>query len=170
VRVAGTSVIITHCYAQRRLIPLDVYLRTAPTDEARAAVRDYGQAIADLAHAGIFPGDMLLKNFGLSRHGRVIFYDYDEIEELDDVVFREMPEGSYEDELSAEPWFSVGEHDTFPEEFIAFLLPGGALRDEFLATHRELLTAEWWRDVQQRRRAGELFDVYPYRGISGKTT
>ena len=155
-------VIIGHCYAQRRLEPLDVYLRAAAPDEARAAIRDYGQAIEDLAHAGIFPGDMLLKNFGLSRHGRVIFYDYDEVEELDDVVFREMPVGTPEDELSAEPWYSVGEHDAFPEEFIPFLVPAGPLRDEFLSAHGGLLTAEWWRDVQRRIREGELFDVYPY--------
>jgi isocitrate dehydrogenase kinase/phosphatase len=170
VRVAGNNVVIAHAYAQRRLIPLDVYLRTAADEDARAAVRDYGQAIADLAHAGIFPGDMLLKNFGLSRHGRVIFYDYDEIEELDDVVFREMPSGTYEDEISDQPWFSVGEHDAFPEEFVRFLLPDGPLREEFAASHGELLTARWWNDVQCRIRAGELFDVYPYRGITGNRT
>ncbi len=158
----GDHVVIAHCYAQRRLDPLDVYLDTASSTDACAAIRDYGQAIEDLAHAGIFPGDMLLKNFGLSRHGRVIFYDYDEIEDLDDVVFRDMPEGSYEDELSEEPWFSVGEHDTFPEEFIPFLVPAGPLRDEFLSMHAHLLTARWWREVQQRIRDGELFDVYPY--------
>lgn len=155
-------VVIGHCYAQRRLEPLDVYLRATAPDEARAAIRDYGQAIEDLAHAGIFPGDMLLKNFGLSRHGRVIFYDYDEVEELDDVVFRDMPVGTPEDELSAEPWFSVGEHDAFPEEFIPFLVPAGPLREEFLAAHGALLTADWWHDVQRRIREGELFDVYPY--------
>lgn len=162
VTVDDDRVVIGHCYAQRRLEPLDVYLRAAPADAARAAIRDYGQAIEDLAHAGIFPGDMLLKNFGLSRHGRVIFYDYDEVEELDDVVFREIPAGTPEDELSPEPWFSVGEHDAFPEEFIPFLVPAGPLREEFLSAHGALLTAEWWSDVQQRIRAGELFDVYPY--------
>ena len=162
-RAEGDDVVIRHCYAQRRLTPLDVYLRDAPPEAARAAIRDYGEAIADMAHAGIFPGDMLLKNFGLSRHGRVIFYDYDEVQELDDVVFREMPTGGDDlDDVSSEPWFSVGEHDVFPEEFLAFLVPAGPLREEFVAAHGELLTAEWWTDVQERLRAGELFDVYPY--------
>jgi isocitrate dehydrogenase kinase/phosphatase len=116
-----------------------------------------------MAHAGIFPGDMLLKNFGLSRHGRVIFYDYDEIQPLDDVVFRELPASrDADDEMAAEPWFSVGEHDAFPEEWLAFLVPAGALRDEFVRAHGHLLTADWWTDVQRRVRAGELFDVYPY--------
>lgn len=155
-------VVFAHCYAQRQLVPLDVHLRSAPHDEALAAIRDYGQAIEDLAHAGVFPGDMLLKNFGLSRHGRVIFYDYDEIEELDEVVFRHLPVGDLDDELSAEPWFSVGGHDVFPEEFIPFLVPAGPFRDEFLGTHRHLLTPEWWADVQTRLRSGELFDVFPY--------
>ena len=163
VRAEGDDVVIRHCYAQRRLTPLDVYLRDAPPEAARAAIRDYGEAIADMAHAGIFPGDMLLKNFGLSRHGRVIFYDYDEVQELDDVVFREMPTGGDDlDDVSSEPWFSVGEHDVFPEEFLAFMVPAGPLREEFVAAHGELLTAGWWTDVQERLRAGELFDVYPY--------
>ena len=158
----NAHVVFAHCYAQRQLVPLDVHLRTAPHAEALAAIGDYGQAIEDLAHAGVFPGDMLLKNFGLSRHGRVIFYDYDEIEELDEVVFRRLPEGDLDDELAAEPWFSVGGHDVFPEEFIPFLVPAGPFRDEFLGMHRHLLTPEWWDDVQARLRKGELFDVFPY--------
>ncbi len=155
-------VVIRHAYTQRYVEPLDVALQSMSLPNARAAIRDYGQALVDLAHAGIFPGDMLLKNFGISRHGRVIFYDYDEIEDLDDVVFRAIPIGNELDELSDEPWYSVGEHDVFPEQFMPFLLPTGPLRDEFLATHGELLTPEWWRDVQRRLREGELFDVYPY--------
>ena len=157
------SVVITHCYAQRLLQPLDRHLVSATPAAAREAIRDYGEAIADMAHAGIFPGDMLLKNFGLSRHGRVIFYDYDEIQPLDDVVFRDLPASrDADDEMAAEPWFSVGEHDAFPEEWLAFLVPAGPLRDEFVRAHGPLLTADWWTDVQRRVRAGELFDVYPY--------
>ena len=160
--VTEASVVIAHCYTQRHVEPLDVHLLAASPDDARAAIREYGQAVEDLAHAGIFPGDMLLKNFGLSRHGRVIFYDYDEIEDLDDVCFRRIPVGDDVDELAAEPWFSVGEHDAFPEQFVPFLVPAGSLRDAFIAAHEALLTPEWWTDVQRRIRAGEMFDVYPY--------
>lgn len=162
VHASDESVVIAHCYTQRHLEPLDVHLLAASPEDARAAIREYGQAVEDLAHAGIFPGDMLLKNFGLSRHGRVIFYDYDEIEDLDDVCFRHLPEGDEIDELASEPWYSIGEHDAFPEQFIPFLIPAGPLRDEFLAAHAALLTPEWWLDIQQRIRAGEMFDVYPY--------
>ena len=114
VHASEDSVVIAHCYTQRHLEPLDVHLLAAAPEDARAAIREYGQAVEDLAHAGIFPGDMLLKNFGLSRHGRVIFYDYDEIEDLDDGCVRHLPEGDDTDELASEPWFSVGEHDAFP--------------------------------------------------------
>lgn len=163
VREEGDVVVVRHCYTQRRLVPLDEYLRGAEPEAARAAVLDYGRAIRELACAGIFPGDLLLKNFGVSRHGRVIFYDYDELTDLDDCVFREIPQTDdpYE-EMSAEPWYSVGPHDVFPEEFLPFLFGAGALRDLFVAAHGDLLTARWWRDIQERVRAGEVFDDSPY--------
>ena len=157
------SVVIVHGYAQRLLQPLDRHLLAAPPAAGRAAILDYGEAIADLAHAGIFPGDMLLKNFGLSRHGRVIFYDYDEVQPLEDIVFREIPPArDADDDLAAEPWYSVSERDAFPEEWINFLVPAGPLREEFVRAHGALLTAAWWTDVQRRVHAGALFDVYPY--------
>jgi isocitrate dehydrogenase kinase/phosphatase len=75
-----------------------------------------------------------------------------------------MPEPtSIEEEFAAEPWFHVGEHDVFPEEFQAFLVPAGPLRDAFLAAHGDLLTVEFWQEVQRRLDAGEVVDVFPYR-------
>jgi isocitrate dehydrogenase kinase/phosphatase len=144
--------------------PLNLYLRDATFEAARDAIIDYGQAIKDLAAANIFTGDMLLKNFGVTRHGRVIFYDYDELCLLTECNFRRLPESAdiYE-ELSAEPWFYVGEHDVFPEEFNAFMVPAGPLRDAFLAKHGDLLTVEFWLEMQERQRTGDLFDVFPYR-------
>jgi isocitrate dehydrogenase kinase/phosphatase len=163
VRVDGDSLLIRHLYVERRLRPLDVYLREETEERARAAISDYGWAIRDLACANIFPGDLLLKNFGVSRHGRVIFYDYDELCLLTDVRFRTMPKPrSDEDELGAEPWFSVDEGDVFPEEFLPFLVPAGPLRDAFVEEHGPLLTPAFWRELQERQRRGEIPDFCPY--------
>ncbi|HEY0839441.1 MAG TPA: isocitrate dehydrogenase kinase/phosphatase-domain containing protein, partial [Vulgatibacter sp.] len=130
---------------------------------AEAAILDYGNAIRELAASNIFTGDLLLKNFGVSRHGRVIFYDYDELAALDACTFRHIPPPrSDDDELAAEPWYSVGDHDVFPEEFIPFLVPPGRLREVFLEAHRDLLDPAWWRATQERVACGEVPDTFPY--------
>jgi isocitrate dehydrogenase kinase/phosphatase len=127
-------------------------------------VLDFGQALRDLAATDTFPGDLLTKNFGVTRHGRVIFYDYDELSRVTDLSFRDIPSArSDEDETSAEPSFYVGARDVFPEEFLPFIGLQGRLRDVFLQAHGELLTARWWRGVQERLRAGEIADIFPYR-------
>jgi isocitrate dehydrogenase kinase/phosphatase len=164
VQVAGDAVIVRHLYTERRLVPLDIFAREMPPDDARAAVVDYGQAIKDLAAADIFAGDLLLKNFGVSRHGRVIFYDYDELAAVLDCEFRDVPTGGGygDDDFGEEPWYTAGEHDVFPDEFARFLVPAGPLRDAFMDAHGDLCTARWWRDVQERLRAGEIVDVFPY--------
>jgi isocitrate dehydrogenase kinase/phosphatase len=164
VRVEADRVVVRHLYTERRVIPLNLYLRDAEPDAARDAVIDYGTAIKDLAAADIFTGDMLLKNFGVTRNGRVICYDYDELCLLSECRFRRIPQPStIEEEFAAEPWFHVGELDIFPEEFTAFLVPPGPLRETFLAAHGDLLDVEFWQGVQQRLKEGEVFDVYPYR-------
>jgi isocitrate dehydrogenase kinase/phosphatase len=164
VRVDGDQVIVRHVYTERRVTPLNIFIRDAEPDAAREAVLDYGNAIKDLAAADIFTGDMLLKNFGVTRNGRVICYDYDELCLLSDCRFRRIPEPtSIEEEFSAEPWFFVGELDIFPEEFRAFLVPPGDLREAFLAAHGDLLTVEYWQGVQGRLASGEVVDVFPYR-------
>ncbi len=164
VLVDGERVVVRHCYAERRVTPLNLFLERAEPPAARDAILDYGNAIKDLAGADIFTGDMLLKNFGVTRNGRVICYDYDELCLLRDCRFRRLPPPrSLEDELAAEPWFHVGEMDVFPEEFAAFLVPAGALRDAFLAAHADLLTVEFWQRTQERLRGGEIFDFYPYK-------
>ncbi|HEU4564807.1 MAG TPA: bifunctional isocitrate dehydrogenase kinase/phosphatase [Gemmatimonadaceae bacterium] len=163
VYVEGDQVVLAHCYTERRVTPLNVYVRRADARAARAAILDYGNAIKDLAGANIFTGDMLLKNFGVTRHGRVIFYDYDELALLTECTFRRIPRAVHpEDEMAAEPWFYVGEHDVFPEEFSAFLVPPGALREAFLARHADLLGVGFWEEMQRRLAAGELPDVFPY--------
>jgi isocitrate dehydrogenase kinase/phosphatase len=164
VRVEDDRVIVRQLYTERRVTPLNLFLRDADEAAAGEAVLDYGNAIKDLAAADIFTGDMLLKNFGVTRNGRVICYDYDELCLLSECRFRRLPEPtSLEEELAAEPWFHVGEMDVFPEEFRAFLVPPGPARELFLQAHGDLLDVDFWQGVQRRLEAGEVFDVYPYR-------
>ncbi len=164
VRVAGDRVIVRHVYTERRVTPLNLFLRDAGPEAAGEAVVEYGNAIKDLAAADIFTGDMLLKNFGVTRNGRVICYDYDELCLLSECHFRRIPPPTtIEEEFAAEPWFFVGESDVFPEEFSAFLVPPGEVRDAFLAAHRDLLDVEFWQRAQRRLAAGEVVDVWPYR-------
>jgi isocitrate dehydrogenase kinase/phosphatase len=163
VSVDGDYVVIDHAYLERRVIPLNVYIREASERAVEEAVLDYGQTIKDLAAADIFPGDMLLKNFGVTRHGRVVFYDYDELTLLRDCNFRIMPEPTTpEQEMASEPWYSVGESDIFPEEFRSFLGLGGKLRTLFEEHHAEIYEADFWRSIQDRITAGELIDILPY--------
>jgi isocitrate dehydrogenase kinase/phosphatase len=159
----GPDLVFDHTYIERRMVPLNLYLRAAsPTAAARAAL-DYGQCLRDLACTDIFPGDLLLKNFGVTRHGRVIFYDYDELCRVTDCNFRDLPEApTPEDEMRGEAWFYVADNDVFPETFLRFLAFGEAERAALLRVHAEILTAKYWRDVQQRLREGEVVEVLPY--------
>jgi isocitrate dehydrogenase kinase/phosphatase len=159
----GDYLVIDHLYVERRMTPLNLYIRTADRDQAEKAVLDYGQAIRDLAVTNIFPGDLLLKNFGVTRHGRVIFYDYDELCLVTECRFREVPQAQHEeDEMLAETWYYVGESDVFPETFINFLGFDPHLKAVFLEAHREILTADWWRGIQERLREGDVLEVLPY--------
>jgi isocitrate dehydrogenase kinase/phosphatase len=163
VEVDENHVVIKHVYVERRVTPLNVYLRGVNESAARAAVVDYGNAIKDLAATNIFPGDMLLKNFGVTRHGRVVFYDYDELSLLSECNFRKIPQPrSHYEELSDEPWFTVGERDIFPEEFQSFLGLKEDLRDLFVAQHSDLFGIDFWHQIQARISAGGIIDIFPY--------
>ncbi len=164
VSVQGDRVIIRHLYTERRVTPLDVYVRESDADGVRDAVIDYGEAIKDLASTNIFPGDLFLKNFGVTRHHRVVFYDYDELCLLTDCNFRRIP--VYDDGLGdfgQEPWFSVHENDIFPEEFQRFLGLPRPLQSVFHDHHGYLFDAEFWQHMQGRHRAGEVLDIFPYK-------
>lgn len=163
VTIDGDSVHFAHLYIERRVEPLDLYLRRAEGEEARRVVLDYGKAIRDLAATNIFPGDLLLKNFGVTRQGRVIFYDYDELCLVTDCNFRDLPTPrTTAEEIASEPWYYVGESDVFPEEFPNFLGLAKANRELFLAAHGEVVTADFWRSLKERHERGELIDVLPY--------
>ncbi len=163
VHAEGEDLIFDHLYIERRMTPLNLYLRSTSRGEAERAVLDYGQAIRDLAYTNIFAGDLLLKNFGVTRHGRVIFYDYDELCQVTDCRFRDVPQASSdEDEMRGEAWFYVADNDVFPETFLTFLAFDDAQREAFLKGHGEVLTADFWRAVQHRLKDGEVLEVLPY--------
>jgi isocitrate dehydrogenase kinase/phosphatase len=164
VEVEGDTVLIRHCWTERRMTPLNLYLENANPAQVREALEDYGLAIKQLAAANIFPGDMLLKNFGVTRHGRVVFYDYDEICFLTEANFRHIPAPrTPEDEMASEPWYSIGPLDVFPEEFPPFLFADAGQRKLFDELHGELYNADYWKGLQDAIRAGKVIDVFPYR-------
>jgi isocitrate dehydrogenase kinase/phosphatase len=163
VTVEGDNLIVRHCYVERRLLPLNMFLEKATPAEVDDAVREYGDAIRELAIANVFAGDLLWRNFGVNRHGRVLFYDYDEIEYLTDCTFRTIPQAPNDDlELASEVWYRVGNHDVFPEEFERFLLGDARVREAFLRYHAELLTPDFWQECQRRLWEGEVVDFFPY--------
>jgi isocitrate dehydrogenase kinase/phosphatase len=157
------EVILKHVYIERRMIPLNIYLQEASPEQIEHAVIEYGNAIKDLVAANIFPGDMLWKNFGVARHGKVVFYDYDEIEYVTDCNFRKVPTPRCEEEeLSGEIWYAVGPKDVFPETFAPFLLGNATVREVFMRHHADLLDADFWNAHKQRILAGHVYDVFPY--------
>ena len=177
------EVVIKHIYIERRMIPLNIYLQEAfdvglgdglsdpqpgsASEHALAQVErgvlEYGNAIKDLVAANIFPGDMLWKNFGITRGGKVVFYDYDEIEYITDCNFRKVPQPrNEEEEMSGEVWYNVGPRDVFPETFAPFLLGNPTVRTMFMKHHADLLDAAFWQSHKESIQAGYVHDVFPY--------
>lgn len=165
--IDGDQLIIKHLYIERRMEPLNIHLdrmeRSNNIEGLEHAIREYGSAIREMAQANIFPGDMLWKNFGVTRFGRVVFYDYDEIEYMTDCNFRKIPPApDFETEMSGEVWYPVARNDIFPEEFATFLLASPQVRKVFLKHHKDLLDPKFWQDAQQKIRDGHVEDFFPY--------
>ena len=160
----GKALVFKHIYVERRMIPLNLYLQNASDEQLAAVMDEYGNAIKQLAAADIFPGDMLLKNFGVTRHGRVVFYDYDEIVPLTDCTFRKIPEPRTEaEEMANKPWYTVGPNDIFPEEFRLFFSGNQRARKVFDEIHSDLYEASFWQNLQETIRSGHVEDFFPYR-------
>lgn len=160
----GNKLVVSHCYIERRLTPLNLYLQEENPERVRAAAIDYGQAIRDLALSNIFAGDLLLKNFGVTRHGRVIFYDYDELCLVTECNFRRLPEARDDvDEMRAGAWFYVGPNDIFPEQFVRFLGFREDARAAFMEHHADLLDPDFWLRLKRRLESGQSPEVIPYQ-------
>ncbi len=164
VEFEGETVIIKHLYTERRMTPLNLYLREASDEQIEAAMEEYGNAIKQLSAANIFPGDMLLKNFGVTRHGRVVFYDYDEICPLTQCNFRKIPEPrNEEDEYASRPWYTIAPDDIFPEEFSLFFSGNPKARKVFDNLHSDLYDVKFWHKLQKNIREGKFEHAFPYR-------
>lgn len=168
IEVDGDSLVVRHCYVERRLRPLDLYLKENDGPAAELAVLDYAQALKDLARSNIFAGDLLPKNFGVTRAGRVIFYDYDELRLMSECRFRKLPP-SRDDlfEFSDEPWFHIGDNDVFPEQFPRFMGLSQGHLDLLASAHGELFDPAWWQEVQGRLADGGTLDVPPFGPEAG---
>lgn len=162
-RIENNALIIKHLYTERKMVPLNIFLESCSVKEGQKAVEDYGRAILQLAQANIFPGDMMTKNFGLTRQKRVIFYDYDEIEFLEDMNFREKPKPeTYEQIYASEPWYEIKKNDVFPEDFKRWMIGRSDLKPHFLAYHKDLFEPAFWQGLQKRIQNGELIHAFPY--------
>jgi isocitrate dehydrogenase kinase/phosphatase len=163
IAVEDDQLVVRHCYLERRLTPLNLFLAAATPEQREHAVREYGDAIRELAIANVFPGDLLWRNFGITTYGRVVFYDYDEVEYVTDCTFRRIPPPpTPEAEFSDEPWYAVAPLDVFPEEFETFVLGDRSVREAFLRHHADLLRPPFWQDAQRRVAEGEIVDFFPY--------
>jgi isocitrate dehydrogenase kinase/phosphatase len=165
--IEGDNIVIRHLFIERRMEPLNIHLdkmeKRNNAEGMEHAIREYGNAIRELAQANIFPGDMLWKNFGVTRYGRVVFYDYDEIEYMTDINFRKIPVApDFETEMSGEVWYPVARGDVFPEEFATFLLGSPMVRKIFMKHHRDLLETTFWQEAQRKIREGHVEDFFPY--------
>jgi isocitrate dehydrogenase kinase/phosphatase len=164
IMIEGDELVIRHLYTERKMIPLNLYLQNATDEQIDEAMDEYGNAIKQIAAANIFPGDMLLKNFGVTRHGRVVFYDYDEICFLTECIFREIPKPQTEEqEMASTPWYTVGPFDVFPEEFRLFFTGNPKARHAFEKYHSDLYRVDFWRQMQDRIEHGSVEDIFPYR-------
>ncbi len=161
----GEKLIIKHLYTERRMIPLNIYLESCTLEEARQVVEEYGNAILQLAQVNIFPGDMMTKNFGVTRQKRVIFYDYDEIEFLTDMNFRWKPKAETNEQIYASgPWYDIAKNDVFPEDFKRFMIGRADVKAHFISYHESLFNPDYWIEIQKKIKSGELLHAFPYPG------
>jgi|AntRauMFilla1563_2_1112583.scaffolds.fasta_scaffold00112_6 isocitrate dehydrogenase kinase/phosphatase len=163
IEIRDDKLIIKHLYTQRKLIPLNIYMENCTTEEGINVAKDYGRSVLQMAQANIFPGDMMTKNFGLTRQNRVIFYDYDEIEILTDMNFRQKPKAeTYEQIYAPEPWYSIAKNDVFPADFKRWMIGRADVKAEFLQYHERLFDSNHWSTIQSKIAAGELLHAFPY--------
>ena len=163
IEIEDDLLIIKHMYIENKMTPLNMYLETANKKQQNHIINDYGKAIDELINSNIFPGDMLTKNFGVTRQNRVVFYDYDEITLMSTPIFKKIPKAkTYEQEMASEPWYYVGQNDVFPEEFKYFMLPNPYMKEVFNKKYKKLLDADYWVSVQEKIKENGVMDYYPY--------
>ena len=146
------------------MTPLNLYLERADDAQRAHAMREYGNALKELAAVNIFAGDLLFKNFGVTRFGRVVFYDYDEIEYLADCNFRRIPPPPPGwDDMSDDVWYRrrPARHLSRGVRDVPADRPADA-RVLSRGFHADLLDAAWWQAMQREIRTGRLVEVLSY--------
>ena len=157
------ELLISHMYIERRMTPLNIMLQNGSDEEVEHSIIEYGCAIKELIAANIFPGDMLYKNFGVTRHGRVVFYDYDEIEYFTECNIRKIPQArTEEEEMSGETWYHVGPKDIFPESYGTFLLGDTRVKHYLMKHHADFFEPQMWLNYQQLLKDGQIPDHFGY--------
>lgn len=158
--IIGNTLTIQHLYIERRMTPLNLYLQKPMSDShTRDVIDDLGTTIKEIAAAKLFPGDMLQKNFGITRHSRVIFYDYDEICPLVERDFRDLPS---QDDPFAMDCLSVGPSDVFPEQFKHFIVTQPKHKKLLIEMHPEIFQASYWQSVKQSAKNNLSIVTLPY--------
>jgi isocitrate dehydrogenase kinase/phosphatase len=166
VNVLDESVVIHHVYVQRRVTPLLIYLQQEKDPEqVRRVLIDFGYFLKDLAAAGIFPSDLFnIWNYGVTRRGRVVLYDYDDVMPLERINFRikPLPQNEFEEMESESDWIVAMPDDYFLDEMERYSGLPQALRAAFKSVHGNLYTLDFWNDMQRRIKEGEIVDITPY--------
>ncbi|MCM8775211.1 MAG: bifunctional isocitrate dehydrogenase kinase/phosphatase, partial [Candidatus Omnitrophica bacterium] len=166
--VEEDKIILRLVYAMRKVTPLDIYLRDAnvPMRMRARAVLNLGYTIKGILAAGFFPADLFTTNYGRSLYGRVLLYDYDDLEDLLRYRVLNKPKLRDEDEglIDEAKLLVEAPYEFYPEKIRDYMVPTfpKELQDLFIQMHGDLLDPNYWRAIQEKVRKGEVLDFYPY--------
>jgi isocitrate dehydrogenase kinase/phosphatase len=149
VSLHGDDVIFKYLIVQIKMTPLTVYLENAGEKQAETVIVNLGYCIKNNAAANIFNKDLDARNYGVSSFSMVYLFDYDALEELKDVKIRTNLDRE-EGEEDIPDWYFEDGVVFLPEELISGLcIPQRRLRDLFAKRHANLLTTDYWTEIQQ---------------------
>ncbi len=162
VHVDGNGVTLRTLIVQLKIIPLPVFLENASESETREVIVHLGQCIRNNAATNIFNRDLDSRNYGVGRYGRVFLFDYDAVEKLTDVKIRTNLDREPGEETVPD-WFFEEGVIFLPEE----LQHGMQLMNRhaincFRKENGDLLSIDYWQDVQQKLLRGEVPELQMY--------
>ena len=166
VTINDDYVIIKHLYLQRKVIPLPLYLEIERDPEViREVIIDYGYFLQEIAAVGVFPADLFnIWNCGVTSRRRIVLFDYDDIESLLDINFREkpLPHNQIDELIPDEDRIVAYSNDFFMDEMKTFMGIPKSLQGVFNQIHGDLFKVDFWHKMQQRVRRGDILDIIPY--------
>jgi isocitrate dehydrogenase kinase/phosphatase len=162
VQVEQDGVFLRSLIVQMKIIPLPVYLESADETETRDVIISLGNCIRNNAATNIFNKDLDSRNYGVGRYGRVFLFDYDAVEKLTDVKIRTNSDREPGEE-AIPAWFFESGVIFLPEELEhGMQLMNRWARRCFREENSDLLTVEYWEEVQQKLLRGEIPDLQVY--------